>query len=84
MWAAGCIFAELLNLKPLFPGDNDIDQLNRVIRTLGTADESTWPGISGLPDYEKIIFAPCEKKPWASLLPGASKGAVELLDELIR
>ncbi len=30
MWAVGCIFAELLGGKPLFPGITDIDQLSRV------------------------------------------------------
>lgn len=84
MWAAGCIFAELLTGKPLFPGDHDIDQLNRVIRTLGTADDATWPGVSALPDYGKIIFAPCERVPWPALAPGGSPGAIALLDGLIR
>ena len=27
LWACGCILAELLNHSPLFPGENDIDQL---------------------------------------------------------
>ena len=27
VWAAGCVFAELLLLWPLFPGEDDIDQL---------------------------------------------------------
>ena len=27
LWAVGCIFGELLNNSPLFPGENDIDQL---------------------------------------------------------
>jgi cell cycle related kinase len=31
----GCIFGELLNHSPLFPGQNDIDQLYCVISVLG-------------------------------------------------
>ncbi|KAF9800069.1 hypothetical protein SFRURICE_016946 [Spodoptera frugiperda] len=27
MWSVGCIFAELMNLQPLFPGSSEIDQL---------------------------------------------------------
>lgn len=30
MWSVGCIFAELLQKEPLFPGRGEIDQLNRV------------------------------------------------------
>lgn len=32
MWSVGCIFAELLTRKPLFPGKSEIDQLNRVFK----------------------------------------------------
>lgn len=43
LWAVGCIFAELLNHSPLFPGENDIDQLYRVLQCLGTPDPKQWP-----------------------------------------
>ena len=39
LWAVGCIFGELLNNCPLFPGENDIDQLGIVIKNLGTPTE---------------------------------------------
>lgn len=35
LWAAACIMAELIDGKPLFPGDDDLDQLYLVQRTLG-------------------------------------------------
>jgi cyclin-dependent kinase-like len=35
VWAAGCIFAEILTGQPLFPGDTDIDQLYRIMKCLG-------------------------------------------------
>jgi serine/threonine protein kinase len=34
-WAVGCVLAELLLGRPLFPGSNSIDQLNRIHRILG-------------------------------------------------
>ncbi|XP_074873645.1 cyclin-dependent kinase 20 isoform X3 [Carettochelys insculpta] len=43
LWAVGCIFAELLNNSPLFPGENDIEQLCCVLRILGTPTQHTWP-----------------------------------------
>lgn len=30
MWSVGCIFAELVNKEPLFPGKGEIDQLSLV------------------------------------------------------
>ncbi|KAM6179444.1 cyclin-dependent kinase-like 4 [Erethizon dorsatum] len=35
IWAAGCVFAELLTGQPLWPGKSDVDQLYLIIRTLG-------------------------------------------------
>ena len=52
MWSVGCIFAELVMTRPLFPGDSEIDELFKIFRTLGTPDEEIWPGVVNLPDYK--------------------------------
>jgi len=57
IWSIGCIFAELVNKRPLFRGDSEIDQLFRIFRTLSTPTEETWPGVSSLPDYKNTF--PC-------------------------
>ena len=36
LWAAGTIAAELISLKPLFPGSSDVDQINRIGSALGS------------------------------------------------
>lgn len=36
----GCILAELLQRKPLFPGKDYIDQLKLIIKTLGSPSDS--------------------------------------------
>lgn len=51
IWAAGCVFAEMVNRTILFPGDNDIDQLLKIFKILGTPNEEIWPGISLLPKW---------------------------------
>lgn len=53
MWSIGCIFAELANRTPLFPGDSEIDEIFRIFRLLGTPNEDIWPGVSSLPDYKE-------------------------------
>ena len=35
VWAIGCVFAELLNGQPLWPGKSDVDQLYLIQKTLG-------------------------------------------------
>jgi hypothetical protein len=42
----GCILAELLQRKPLFPGKDYIDQLKLIIRTLGTPSDEELTFIS--------------------------------------
>jgi len=54
-WSLGCIYAEMVTRKPLFPGDSEIDQLFRIFRIMGTPTESNWPGVSSLPDYKPVF-----------------------------
>jgi serine/threonine protein kinase len=42
MWALGTIMAELINLRPLFPGSGQIDQIHKICEVLGDpADHSS-------------------------------------------
>lgn len=41
MWAVGCILAELLLGKPLFPGKDWVDQLFRIYAILGSPPQAT-------------------------------------------
>jgi hypothetical protein len=45
-------FSQLKGRTALFPGDSEIDQLFRIFRTMGTPDETCWPGVSLLPDFK--------------------------------
>ena len=51
VWSIGCIFAEMVNGTPLFKGTSEETQLDTIFRHLGTPNESTFPGISELPDW---------------------------------
>lgn len=35
MWAIACIMGELVDGDPLFPGDNEIDQLYKIQKVVG-------------------------------------------------
>ena len=43
MWALGTIMAELVNLRPLFPGSGQIDQVARICETLGDPSDEYSP-----------------------------------------
>ena len=36
IWGLGCVFFEMLTLIPLFPGDDEIDQVNKIHKILGS------------------------------------------------
>ncbi|XP_059805631.1 cyclin-dependent kinase 20 isoform X1 [Hypanus sabinus] len=83
IWAVGCIFGELLNNSPLFPGENDIEQLCCVLRVLGTPNEQIWPEITELPDYNKITFKENPPIPLEQIVPDTSPEALDLLKRFL-
>jgi len=52
IWSMGCIFAEMVNSAPLFPGSNDDDQLMKIFEILGTPNLASWPEMAHLPQYK--------------------------------
>jgi len=54
IWSCGCIFAEMLTGKPLFPGKDTQDQLLRIFKIMGTPNEEIWPTIVELPDFKNL------------------------------
>lgn len=43
VWAAGCIFAELMLRVPFMAAESDMDQLDVIFSALGTPTEQDWP-----------------------------------------
>jgi renal tumor antigen len=41
VWGLGCVFFELLTKMPLFPGDDELDQLSKIHAVLGSPSEKT-------------------------------------------
>jgi len=48
MWSAGCILSELLLHAPLFPARSELELIDQIINTIGSPNETIWPGYSGL------------------------------------
>eukprot|EP01126_Amoeba_proteus_P035201 TRINITY_DN353_c0_g1_i10.p1 TRINITY_DN353_c0_g1~~TRINITY_DN353_c0_g1_i10.p1 ORF type:complete len:377 (+),score=31.65 TRINITY_DN353_c0_g1_i10:73-1203(+) len=53
MWSVGCLFAELLNCKPLFEGITELEILDNFCTILGTPDNTSLPGFSQLPGAKR-------------------------------
>eukprot|EP00944_MAST-04C_sp_MAST-4C-sp1_P011281 g11281.t1 len=78
IWSIGVIFAEMVNRRPLWPGDSEIDELYKIFRTLGTPTEQSWPGVTRLPDY-KQTFPKWPARPLSQRVPSLDPAGVDLL-----
>lgn len=82
MWSVGCIFAEMVTRKPLFPGDSEIDEIFKIFRILGTPTESEWPGVTSFPDF-KASFPKWSRQDIATVVTNLDDEGLDLLDALL-
>ena len=82
-WSVGCVMAELLNGKPLFCGQGDIEQLGLISGLLGSPDDKKWPGFSQLPGSGQIFFKEREPANIAKMFPAWSPEAIDLFQKFI-
>lgn len=90
IWSAGCILAELLLGKALFPGTSDVEQLRLIFKMMGTPNEGNWKGLKSYPkvkskDMEigKPIRAEFRDKYGADDRFTSSPSAVALIERLL-
>eukprot|EP00457_Paulinella_chromatophora_P004342 gb/GEZN01004354.1/.p1 GENE.gb/GEZN01004354.1/~~gb/GEZN01004354.1/.p1 ORF type:complete len:422 (+),score=58.60 gb/GEZN01004354.1/:39-1304(+) len=84
MWSTGCIFAELLQRKPLFPGSDYLEQLRLIIDTCGSPSKEDLEDIPTLAARQYIedlgnIPAP----DWKEKFPKATPEAADLLGKML-
>ncbi|CAE7230146.1 MMK1 [Symbiodinium natans] len=85
VWAVGCILFELISRKPLFAGKDHVDQLRKIISTLGTPSEAEtqWLPEGGTARSFLVKCAPAPKVDWKGLLPTASDNAIEVVSKTV-
>ena len=82
-WSIGCIMAEMITGKPLFPGDSEIGQLFKIFQIMGTPNEENWPGITKLKDYS-INFPQWKPKKLKDLFPNFDKDGLDLMEKFLQ
>lgn len=83
IWSIGCIAAEFLLGQPLFPGKSEIDQLDKIFKTLGMPNERIWPGFNKLPHADKIVQLNQPYNCLEKVLPMLSPTGIDLLCRLL-
>ena len=80
MWSCGCIFAELYLRKSLFPGQYEMDQLQKVFDVIGTPTEEDWPERAAV---KRCNFKASPSKSWREVVPEMDEKAQDLVRKML-
>lgn len=84
VWSVGCILAEMLSGKPLFPGRDYHHQLTLILDVLGTPTLDEFYAISTRRSRDYIRALPFRKRrPFATIFPNANPLAVDFLTKTL-
>lgn len=80
IWSIGCIFAEMIQKKPLFMGDSEIDQLFKIFQVLGTPGHGEY--LRSLPEF-KNNFPKWRGKGLENVIAGIEEDELDLLKKML-
>uniref|UniRef100_A0A4W3GI32 mitogen-activated protein kinase n=1 Tax=Callorhinchus milii TaxID=7868 RepID=A0A4W3GI32_CALMI len=84
IWSVGCIMAELLTGRTLFPGTDHIDQLKLIMQLVGTPGPELLMKISSDSARNYILSLPqMPKRSFEDVFIGANPQAVDLLEKML-
>ncbi|KAH7519990.1 hypothetical protein FEM48_Zijuj08G0096100 [Ziziphus jujuba var. spinosa] len=84
VWSVGCIFAEVLGRRPIFPGTECLDQLKLIINVLGSQQEADLQFIDNPKARRYIRSLPYSRGIHLShLYPLADPLAIDLLQRML-
>lgn len=82
MWAMGAIMAEMFNLRPLFPGSSEADEIYKICSVLGSPTPDSWPEGLHLAKAINYQFPQFSGVDLSVVIPPASKIAISLIKSL--
>ncbi|XP_067275720.1 mitogen-activated protein kinase 6 [Pseudorasbora parva] len=83
MWAAGCIFAEMLTGKTLFAGAHELEQMQLILESIPVVHEEDRLELqSVIPVFIRNDMSE-PHTPLAKLLPGVSSEALDFLEKIL-
>ncbi|XP_054462817.1 mitogen-activated protein kinase 3 [Anoplopoma fimbria] len=83
IWSVGCILAEMLSNRPIFPGKHYLDQLNHILGVLGSPSQDDLNCIINMKARNYLQSLPHKPRiPWEKLYNADSK-ALDLLGRML-
>ncbi|XP_036363155.1 MAPK/MAK/MRK overlapping kinase-like isoform X2 [Octopus sinensis] len=79
IWSVGCVFFEIICLRPLFPGVNEVDQIAKIHDVIGTPSRDLLNKIQKWSRGVPYNFSDKRGTGIAKLIPHASQEAVNLI-----
>jgi len=84
MWSVGCILAELLLGKPVFPGTSTLNQLDRVMEVTGRPTQEDVDSInSPLAQTMLESLPPNKNRKLRDMFPTASDDALDMMKNML-
>jgi cyclin-dependent kinase len=80
IWSIGCIFAEMVNGKPLFTGVSENDQLKKIFRIRGTLNEKIYPDIKSCSEWNPESFDVYPEDDIKKYVPKMDEVGLDLLE----
>lgn len=78
VWSIGCVIAELVLGRPIFPGESAVDQLVEIIKILGTPTKNQVLVMN--PEYKEYKFPSIKPYPWLKLFKNCKNVNNEFID----
>lgn len=83
IWSTGCVLAELMLGRPIFPGESGVDQLVEIIKILGTPTREEIKCMN--PNYTDFKFPQIKAHPWHKVFhKRMPPEAVDLVSRLLQ
>jgi len=83
IWGLGCVFFELLTLRPLFAGKNELDQVNKIHAVLGTPSQTLLDRFQRKNSHIDFNFPPQEGSGLAPMLGHVSSDVRTVLNRML-
>jgi len=79
----GCVFFEVLSLFPLFPGDNELDQIHKIHNILGTPPQELIDKFQKNATHMKLEFPPKKFQGINNLIPNVTEEARDIILKML-
>uniref|UniRef100_A0ABM5GGA4 mitogen-activated protein kinase n=1 Tax=Pogona vitticeps TaxID=103695 RepID=A0ABM5GGA4_9SAUR len=84
IWSVGCIMAEMITGRPLFKGNDHLDQLTEIMKVTGTPTQDFVQKLQSQDAKNYIKSLPkVQKKDFAAILKHANPLALSLLEKML-